>query len=247
MKLHPLVGAAAVALLLVGVGPSWAQTRVAAEPGDNQPTVLRAPSAKGWPLVISAPGHYTLNAPLVVPAGQSALRIVAPQVTINLNGHAIAGPGLCRLNTRFAIACQGNSDTGVAQGVQIDALAHDAVVRDGTISGFETGLSFRAAGRIERLRVSHNSLVGVELHGGAVLQVHELRAELNDTALFAGDGRFSIERAQLQFNGIAVRADRASLIADSLISDNGLGLDGAVAQRGSRISENRMDASPRRF
>jgi hypothetical protein len=57
-----------------------------------------------------------------------------------------------------------------------------------------------------------------------------------------------IEGARLQYNGIALRADRSSTLADSIVSDNGQGLAGSPALlQGSRVTANRMDASPRRF
>lgn len=210
-------------------------------------TALVAPGDKGWPIVIDRPGHYRLSGALAVPAGRSAIRISASGVVLDLAGHTVAGPGECSLNLRFAVNCRGNGGAGQVQGIAVDASAHEATIRNGTVRGFETGLALGADSRIERLTVSHNSLTGVELRGGAVLEVRGLLAELNDTALYAADGRMRIERAELRYNGVALWADRSSVLADSVVSDNGTGLEGAPALRGSRVVANRVDASPRRF
>lgn len=230
-----LAGAAAL-----GAAPALAQTAAA-------PLALGTPSANAWPIVIDRPGHYVLRTPLTVPAGRSAIRVTAPGVVLDLAGHSITGPGECSLNLRFAVACRGNAGQGEALGIVVEPQAQAVLVRNGAVRGFESGLSLGADGRIERLEVSHNSLAGVELRGGAVVEVSELRAELNDTALYAADGRLRIERSQLRYNGIALWADRSSVLADSVVSDNGQALKGTPLLSGSRISANRQDASPQRF
>lgn len=219
----------------------------AGTPAFAEPTALQAPPGGAWPIVIDRPGHYVLRAALVVPAGRGAIRVTAPDVVLDLAGHSVSGPGECRLNLRFAISCRGHEGQGAALGISVEPPARAVVVRNGVVRGFESGLSLAADGRLERLEVSHNSLAGVELRGGARVDVSELRAELNDTALYAADGRLRIERSQLRFNGIALWADPSSVLADSVVSDNGQALKGMPLLSGSRISANGQNAGPQRF
>jgi hypothetical protein len=233
-----LVAAALLCAELVAGAAADAQTA----------TPLLAPRIDAWPIVINRPGHYVLAAPLAVPGGRYAIRITAPGVVLDLGGHAVAGPGACSLDLRYAVACTGHGPDGRSIGILVEPTAAGARVHNGEVRGFDTGLALAAASRLERLTISHNSLAGVEARGGASVELAELRAELNDTALYAAEGRMRIEGARLQYNGIALWADRASTLAHSVVSDNGQGLAGSPALlQGSRVSANRMDASPRRF
>jgi nitrous oxidase accessory protein NosD len=212
------------------------------------PIPLLAPRIDAWPIVINRPGHYVLAAPLEVPAGRTAIRIAAAGVVLDLGGHRVAGPGACSLDLRYAVACSGQGPNGRAVGVLVEPAAAQAVVRNGEVRGFDTGLSLAATSRLMQLTVSHNGLAGVEVRSGAAVELSEVRAELNDTALYAVEGRMRIEGSRLQYNGIALWADPSSTLADSVVSDNGQGLAGSPALlQGSRVSANRMDASPRRF
>ena len=49
----------------------------------------------GFPVIISRSGSYRLISDLVVSSDVTAIRITAPNVTLDLNGFSIIGPGGC--------------------------------------------------------------------------------------------------------------------------------------------------------
>jgi hypothetical protein len=76
-----------------------------------------------------------------VPAGVNGIEIAAPHVTLDLIGFSIVSPSVCTGDVAWGIACQ----QGVATyGVRSNEQA--TVVRNGSVQGFNTGVSIGGAG-----------------------------------------------------------------------------------------------------
>jgi hypothetical protein len=112
-------------------------------------------SQKDVPLVITKPGSYCLISNLTVSSPNSAaISIGADNVTIDLNGFTISGPGKDN-NSGFGIVDQ--------QG-KLPGMVNNAVVRGGTVRGW--GIAVHLAGknnRVENVRVfeaQHGIFVG---------------------------------------------------------------------------------------
>lgn len=129
--------------------------------------------AAGFPVVINAPGSYKLTSNLVVPAGQDAIHVMASNVTIDLNGFAILGPGNCS-GTGNSMLCTANAGHGV---YQVDSNNHNLIVQNGTVGGF-----------------------GQCMYGGRATRLTDLSLHDCASAMFAGNGsivsRVAINRSQ---------------------------------------------------
>lgn len=121
---------------------------------------------------IMHPGTYVLTTDLKAAPAADCIRVLAPDVTIDLNGHEIAGAG-----------------TPTGAGINANAVAADDVaVRNGRISGFWIGAVLKS-GTVERVSV-YDVENGLYVGTGAVvsntvaaahtgIQVHDARVEGN--------------------------------------------------------------------
>jgi len=116
--------------------------------------------APGFPVTISRSGSYRLESNLVVSqANGTAIQITAPNVTLDLNGFSILGPGACTLGTASLPTCP-----PPGQGIGIQA-GSDSTVGPSSI------------------KVLNGSVVGMRLHGiqltGTNSLVEKVAADLN--------------------------------------------------------------------
>ena len=121
---------------------------------------------------IVRPGTYVLTADLQATAKADCIRVLAPDVTIDLNGHSIRG-----------------TDSATGAGINANAaVADDVAVRNGRISGFWIGAVLKS-GTVERISVADVEN-GLYVGSGAVvsntvsaahtgIQVHDARVEGN--------------------------------------------------------------------
>jgi parallel beta-helix repeat protein len=112
-------------------------------------------SQKDVPLVITKPGSYYLISNLIVSSPNvTAISIGADNVTIDLNGFTISGPGM-GIGTGFGI---------VDQQQTLPGLVNNAVVRGGTVRGWAYAVHLAGKNnRVENVRVfeaSHGIFVG---------------------------------------------------------------------------------------
>jgi hypothetical protein len=94
--------------------------------------------APGFPVTISQAGSYRLASNLTVPAGVDAIQITANDVTIDLNGFSIIGPGVFPGMT----------------GILGDGRTHIRI-EHGSIIGFPAGLQFLGAAQYITLQKLH--------------------------------------------------------------------------------------------
>lgn len=208
-----------------------------------------APRAVALPCGAVLTHSVRLAADVVCPAGGVGLTLAADGVELNLNGHAVTGPGA-------------GPATAGGTGVLVDA--EDAVVRNGRVTGWASGVRAGVDGELARnaretssatvrdVRVEGNSigvhalddgslavrnswLVGNWLGGFAYhrgrLVVESSTADRNDTGLFA----YGTDRGALVVRGSTVRRNREVgvgcgqhgevLLEDSTVQRNPVGLD----------------------
>ena len=115
-------------------------------------------------MVINAPGTYRLGADLdVADAHTTAIEINADDVTIDLNGFSIHGPGSC---TQPPVSC---SPVGTGNGIH--ALDRERiVVKNGGVYGMgNVGIYLKSdSGQVESVNVSGNGSGGIVMFGGLV-------------------------------------------------------------------------------
>jgi len=102
----------------------------------NQAKVL---ANGGFPYAISASGSYRLTGSLTVSANTNAITVTAPNVTVDLNGFSITGPG------------SSSGSAGIAA-----AGVSDVTVENGTVTGFEQGVYVGFFGIVRNVHADAN-------------------------------------------------------------------------------------------
>jgi hypothetical protein len=122
--------------------------------------------APGFPVTISQSGSYRLASNLTVPDDVTdGIVVQADSVTLDLNGFSIRGPRTCSGSpTTACTGPVGPFPTGIKV---FDARgARGATVRNGSITGFFTGVeiesgAFARSALVEELHVYSNSSIGI--------------------------------------------------------------------------------------
>ena len=141
---------ATIILAAITAAPAFAQRAI--NQGQALAGGITPGDAPGFPVTLSAPGHYRLTGNLLPPAtcGVHGIEVTSRLVTIDLNGFAIIGPG-----------------TGCSDGIR--SVAWYTVVVNGTVRNFAIGLNLAAAAtewtdevnRVERVKAYANASVGI--------------------------------------------------------------------------------------
>jgi hypothetical protein len=108
----------------------------------------------GFPVTISQGGSYRLDSNLEVPDGNTtAIEITVPNVTVDLNGFGILGPGIA----------------GSGVGINAPFPSGNVSVRNGTVKGMgNTGIRLARGCRVEGVSVGGND-VGIFAREGAII------------------------------------------------------------------------------
>ena len=173
-----------------------------------------APGDANHEFIISQPGSYYLTSNLVT-AKTNGLRITAPGVVLDLNGFQV----------RRA------SGTG---GYGIEVFASRCAVRNGSITGFGTGL----IGQVDASGISRGgelTLLTISQCGRAVAVNHDWRFDrctaLDNTeyGMQASEGATFVNCVARRNNAVGIQAGNGSLLKDCTASDNrGGGISVAV-------------------
>lgn len=142
------------------------------------------------------------------------IRIGADDITLDLNGHTVAGDGV-----PFGCSEQQICDVGV------ENRGHDRVaIMGGNVRDFAVGVSVRDVrhGHLSRLRVSHNTSFGITVDGATDSVVD--RTTLSDSGIsgmvMSNSRRMQISRDSVSgSHGYALFLSR---IDDSILQDNAL-------------------------
>jgi len=108
----------------------------------------------GFPYVIStANSSYRLTGSLTVPASTNGINVTANNVTIDMNGFSITGPG---------------STSGVVNGVSASGIA-DVTVENGTITGLGLAIVLGASGIVRNVHADMNGF-GIDVGNNSVVE-----------------------------------------------------------------------------
>jgi hypothetical protein len=119
------------------------------------PTKLKQP--KVFPITISKPGRYLLVSNLNVRhPNTTAIRIMAANVTLDMNGFSILGPCPCH---------------SIASGIGLDAGSFgyaNTTVLNGTVQGMGSDGIFVVSGRVEGVAAVDNGGSGISFYGAGI-------------------------------------------------------------------------------
>jgi hypothetical protein len=160
--------AAAIAAIAASAALSSAQAQTMIGGGGK--------AAPSFPIVISQPGSYKLAGNLNVPAGVNGIEIAADNVTLDLNGFTVSGPGSCTYGD--SVQC---TETGDTKGIFDSTCLRELTVRNGTVRGFRYGI--RAGGRMSDLTLMHNTF-GLYSDECTQAEGSNLRLKLNNYGFF---------------------------------------------------------------
>lgn len=184
----------------------------------------------GFPVTLSQPGSYKLTSNLFVPEGSIGVHITAANVTLDLNGFSIIGPSTCtRIYNTKAVTC---AYTGSFAGVAVGSNASGAVVRRGTVKGFQSGVSSYASASVEDITATFN-MQGVSISGNADMsfRLSGINASYNaSNGIVTGSAIGTIERSQSNHNGgKGINAQSGvTLFNVQAIENFGIGIDGGT-------------------
>lgn len=227
------LAAALAALALTAAGNAQAQTSItqdkalagAVTPGDTA----------GFPVTITQPGSYRLMSNLLVPAGTNGIEIKVNNVSLDLNGFAILGPGSCsRDDGSGHVVCTVQSGAAGISGPQ--GLSANVQVRNGSVEGFGWGVSL-SGGTVQALRVRHNQ-VGVVVNG----LVSEVQAMLNNLGVFLIGGHATQSVATLNDIGFGANSPDEASVQASHASFNRIGMS-RVSVQASLAKSNKTNTS----
>ena len=138
----------------------------------NQAKVL---AAGGFPYTISTAGSYRLTGNLTVAGTVSAIKITVPNVTIDLNGFSIVGPG-----------------AGISSGIAVFAISgvvsqNQIEVKNGTMTGFASGVNVGDNSIVKNIRAVANNF-GIEVGSNTVVDGCTASSSVNDGIDCMGSG-----------------------------------------------------------
>lgn len=174
----------------------------------------------GFPVDLNVPGSYVLGSDLDVrgvplPQHQSAIRVTADDVTIDLAGHAILGPTVCGGNPVTLCA-----PTGAGSGVLAVVPVTATRVRNGSIVGMGgVGLVLGIDAEAESLTVASCGGPGVSL--GPASSVTRSSVERNGGKgifLFTGVVVDSVVRGN---GGVGIELAAQGLVLGTTVTGNG--------------------------
>jgi len=199
--------AVCLGLTLIGVGGSARAVDGVLEL--NEASIL---AAGGYPGLIVAPGSYVLTGNLAPPPGINGINIIAPDVTLDLNGFEIVGSG------------------GGAIGV--DNLGGPGLtVRNGSITGFGIGIVGGATAKIFHVHAGSNTGTGISGSGCLIVE-----STVAGNAIGIQADRCKLENNVVGGNtGIGI-IGMSNVIVHNNVIGNGAG--GILTLGGSTIQEN---------
>lgn len=172
-------------------------------------------TAPAFPIQITQSGSYKLAGNLSVPAGMNGIVISAPDVTLDLGGFTIQGPGKC---SNFVCPPIGQSS-----GIWLNA-GMNARIRNGSVVGFDfAGVRLsNGAAMVEDVTVTDNSYAGLyrsAFASNAPIHLKRIQATGNGIAGIWTDNAI-IEAASASTNGTGIRAFGHVTITASAMSNN---------------------------
>jgi len=199
--------------------------------------------APGFPVTLSQPGSYKLTGNLTVPAYTSGIVITAEDVTLDLNGFTVSGPGSCTQDTAtFSVTCTQQHDESKPG---IDARPRRSVVRNGTVKGFPgagvlASTSYSAAsgaGRYERLTLAQNAMQGFISVGHGSTVSHSVFDTNRIHGLYMSRGQVANSLAVNNGGTGLVGGGSALLITESSTTNNRISVEHAAVRGTSSFGD----------
>jgi len=164
----------------------------------NQAKVLAAGGGTYHAFGITASGSYRLTGNLTVPSGASGIVVNASNVTIDLNGFSMTGGG-----------------AGSSFGIFAAAAIVGTTVENGTVTGFNAGVSLGDSAIVKAVQVNSNSTSGIQVGNYSLVQGCTANNNGNDGIIVNGNGTL--------ISGNAVNADSEFGIS---VTGNGIVISG---------------------
>jgi len=165
-----LLALAMCATLTLAAAPAFAQ-----KAGSSDVTLIdqskalngnvTAGDVAGFPVAINQPGSYKLTSNLVVPAGISGIVVQASDVTIDLNGFAIKGPGYCSGWPGPVTCSAAGGASGISQGVDNHRRL---AIMNGSVGGFTLCFESRYQSRLADV-TAHDFETGIVAFEGSLV------------------------------------------------------------------------------
>lgn len=179
----------------------------------------------GFPYTISAPGYYLLTDNVVKTAldgNVAAIVISASNVTLDLGGYSIEGPGICSRNASTgAITCNGHVP---GSGIQESGGNTNVEIRNGTVHGFFNGISTTATGTVlKQLTIYDNAFSGASAIGD-VSRIENVTAIRNGSTGITVQNNSTVQACDASQNDdYGIIANLASAVVFSSTMGNRLG------------------------
>jgi parallel beta-helix repeat protein len=201
MKPEKLAAVFFAAVIVLGLAAS-----AGAVDGTIDINQAKVTAAGGFPFTIGTSGSYRLTGNLTVPGNKDGIAITASNVTIDLNGFSISGPGV-------------GSGNGISSGVS----SANITVENGTVTGFQRGIEFSGNNDIVKsVHADSNSSAGILTANNAVIEGCTANSNSDDGIICGKDCAISGNTANNNgITGISVAGPGAAgLILHNNISGN---------------------------
>lgn len=216
-------------LFAVALGPSCAFAT------DGQILISQASvtAAGGFPYVISQSGSYKLSGNLVVSASKDGIDINVSNVTLDLNGFTIAGPGPVACSTPKAP--NGPPCSGFNSGIISAPNLYNVAVLNGAVVGFSTGVDLSGgypygygySSLVQEIRASGNNGNGIVLYAGIV---RRSTASFNATSGIECWFNCVIVENVAAFNGGVGMSISGGIVGSNALSGNPFNFAGKLSQ-----------------
>lgn len=188
--------------------------------------------AAGFPVTVSQPGSYRLTGDLTAPVGLNGILVQAPDVTIDLNGFRVVGPG-----------------TGaIASGIYVSTGSDNFELRNGTIQSF-TGYGIFVTGgvpllRILSVRALDNGSTGLLIQGDGALVRGCTSARNAGDGIRGFAGSLLLENVAYANDGVGLLLNDVAWGSNMLYGNNGGNANPQVNTSGSvQVSANQCGTS----
>jgi hypothetical protein len=165
------------------------------------------------PFQIVEPGHYYLTRNITIPAQGIGVEIIADDVTLDLGGFTIDGPGGDDTGIHVGGGSHVRVYNGIVTGAEtgVDVSGFDVRISDVTVSGASVGFRLIDGAVLENCKAVSND-VGVAIDGNATVRECAIRFSDNSGIVVSGGGDYAlIEGSTIKDNNFFVDPSDAGI------------------------------------
>ncbi len=187
-------------------------------------------STAGFPCVINSSGSYRLTGNLTVPASKDGIDVNVSQVTIDLNGFSITGPGSSssiplgiNATNQFTVTVANGSVDGFGTGVMTGVFG---IVRNLHADGNGSGINVGQASLVEGC-TANNAINGIlagnnsRIHGCTINNAPSAGVD----AISCGSACAISENTVNGFETNGITATAGCVISGNTVGSNGVGIN----------------------